>query len=631
MKYATLKSTRLDPKNYRGIKRVIFLFSALSTRSSIAVPMLQAIGSKRANLDALWIESNQARSETELKVALERYSKWPIRSLRSMDRVNLAILASRLGERALAEASVRGMKSVFAKIRGALPKTMASVRYQSINEGMNVSFAADRDYSVSLGFLRLDVKNPFRAVGKQAAKSTPAQQAKWVRDLGRELLPPRTGKLVLAEGSGTPFDRLNVTELPATNNAHENLAEAIPLVTVVVSTFQPGQQLAVSVRSILAQTYQNLEILVIDDASGSAFDDVLESVANLDDRVFVLRQKVNGGTYRIRNRALDEATGELITFHDSDDWMHPMRIQLHVEHLLKHNHLMSNISASTRITDNLEAAESNRHLRVGLCEPALMFRREAVKAKIGYFDSVRKGGDVEYRRRLDRAFGQKTAVVRPWYVLTLQRTDNGGLTEGELGYRWIAPFRTLHRDSFVLWQKRSHQTRELRIERDSNLAAAASSPESRLLYAPRQILEPRKLATSARKLDLVIAADFGDAASVAKAHAEIVAELAEHPKAKIAILACQSLIPLKLNRSVDASIIELLNAQTVTAVYPQDHLAVKRLSILSPSAFVNSQQAAEFVWKVAEAGYLAGHEAWMLDAEDEELAIGELIGELLER
>jgi len=148
---------------------------------------------------------------------------------------------------------------------------------------------------------------------------------------------------------------------------------------------------------------------------------------------------------------------------------------------------------STRLTERLEAAESGRRLRIGICEPALMFWRELVRNKIGYFDTVRKGGDTEYRKRIERAFGTDLPMVAPWRTLTIQRADNGGLTQGELGFRWIAEFRTQYRDSYAYWHSKIGKSVGWRIERS----------ETRAFYAPRQSTLIGSDARAAQNFNLV--------------------------------------------------------------------------------------------------------------------------------
>jgi glycosyltransferase involved in cell wall biosynthesis len=93
-----------------------------------------------------------------------------------------------------------------------------------------------------------------------------------------------------------------------------------PLVSVVVPTYNRAALIARTLRSVLDQSYRNLELLVVDDAST---DGTAEAVAALDDpRIRYLRQDTNAGVAAARNRGIAEARGELIAFLDSDDaWL----------------------------------------------------------------------------------------------------------------------------------------------------------------------------------------------------------------------------------------------------------------------------------------------------------------------
>jgi glycosyltransferase involved in cell wall biosynthesis len=95
---------------------------------------------------------------------------------------------------------------------------------------------------------------------------------------------------------------------------------ADPLVSVVLPTFNRAQTLPRAIRSILAQDYENLEVLVVDDGST---DDTADVMAQFDDpRVRYLPQAANRGASRARNAGLRECRGEYIAFQDSDDeWL----------------------------------------------------------------------------------------------------------------------------------------------------------------------------------------------------------------------------------------------------------------------------------------------------------------------
>lgn len=112
---------------------------------------------------------------------------------------------------------------------------------------------------------------------------------------------------------------------------------ALPLVTVVMCVYNPGEYLRPSLLSILAQTYQNLEIVIIDDGST---DGCFTSISDLltDSRVRAYHQE-NATRPVALNRALDLARGEFYAIQDADDISHPARIEKQVEFLLKHRRL----------------------------------------------------------------------------------------------------------------------------------------------------------------------------------------------------------------------------------------------------------------------------------------------------
>ena len=105
-----------------------------------------------------------------------------------------------------------------------------------------------------------------------------------------------------------------------------NSRHAPPLVTAIIPTFNRRSFLVKAIESALAQTYENMEVIVVDDGSVDGTDD---SVAALGSRVRSLRyfKKRNGGCASARNSGLDQASGELLSFLDSDDTWLPSAIE----------------------------------------------------------------------------------------------------------------------------------------------------------------------------------------------------------------------------------------------------------------------------------------------------------------
>ena len=101
--------------------------------------------------------------------------------------------------------------------------------------------------------------------------------------------------------------------------------------SVYVATRNRVEKLRVAVNSVLAQTNNNFELIVVDDASDDGTSEYLRSMANSDARIKVLRNESRCGPQVARNRAIGLASGEFVTGLDDDDWFHPERLAVLVD------------------------------------------------------------------------------------------------------------------------------------------------------------------------------------------------------------------------------------------------------------------------------------------------------------
>lgn len=93
-----------------------------------------------------------------------------------------------------------------------------------------------------------------------------------------------------------------------------------PLISIIVPVYKVETVLHICLDSILRQSFQDFELLLIDDGSPDRSGIICEEYARLDGRIRVFHQK-NGGVSSARNRGLQEAKGEYLVFVDSDDWI----------------------------------------------------------------------------------------------------------------------------------------------------------------------------------------------------------------------------------------------------------------------------------------------------------------------
>jgi succinoglycan biosynthesis protein ExoO len=100
-----------------------------------------------------------------------------------------------------------------------------------------------------------------------------------------------------------------------------------PIVSVVMANYNGERYLAEALRSILAQSLTELEVLLVDDASSDRSVAIAEAIATTDPRLRILRLASNSGPAAARNHALTAARGMWIGVVDSDDFIHPERMQ----------------------------------------------------------------------------------------------------------------------------------------------------------------------------------------------------------------------------------------------------------------------------------------------------------------
>lgn len=95
-----------------------------------------------------------------------------------------------------------------------------------------------------------------------------------------------------------------------------------PLISVIVPVYNAEKYLDKCIKSILNQTYKNLEVILVDDGSTDDSPQKCDDYANMDSRIKVIH-KINGGVCSARNMGLDICNGTYIGFVDSDDWIAP--------------------------------------------------------------------------------------------------------------------------------------------------------------------------------------------------------------------------------------------------------------------------------------------------------------------
>ena len=316
-------------------------------------------------------------------------------------------------------------------------------------------------------------------------------------------------------GEEDPLDRVATGAAPSSRGG--------PLVSVVMTTFQRGATLLTAVRSVIAQTWRDWELIVVDDCSGEQHDALLEQVEGLDSRIRVIRREENGGTYVCRNVALAQAHGEFVTFQDDDDWSHPERLQRQVDALLADGQKVLCLSYALHVTEQLDIRFGGRRTRV--LGSSTMLLRTSVLNAVGGFDEVRKGGDTELIRRIE-AVWPEGRVTLPEPLALMRLTDNS-LSRADFQPGWVHPARAEYGEASMAW----HRTLP------PGHADAARIAVPRPFPVPDHILGMR--SAEPRTFEVVIAGDFSEEFLYASPAAEALGH-ALGPGARVGLLQCDT-------------------------------------------------------------------------------------------
>jgi len=209
-----------------------------------------------------------------------------------------------------------------------------------------------------------------------------------------------------------------------------------PSVTVFMAAYNASKYIEVAVKSILNQTYQDFELLIVNDGSTDDTSEILESFK--DERIRIINNLENKGLIYTRNIALQEARGQFIAIMDSDDISYPNRLAIQIDAFKDKPDLALYGGQAKMIDENQEEigfikeSETNPNLlKVKLLfhntfvHSSVMIRTSVFREFGGYQEPFAEDYDLFLRIAQKYAVGNSSefVIAYRWHESNISRTE----------------------------------------------------------------------------------------------------------------------------------------------------------------------------------------------------------------
>jgi glycosyltransferase involved in cell wall biosynthesis len=264
--------------------------------------------------------------------------------------------------------------------------------------------------------------------------------------------------------------------LEAQGRGNLNCRKSRPQITVAITSFNAASTIKDVIQSALRQTYQNIEILIVDDFSDDLTLDIVKEIAQSDSRITVWQNAENLGVAATRNRLLALAGGEFVAFFDDDDISRPDRLEQQLNRLLEYERQFANgamvLCHTARLVKYPDGSElihptiGQREGQLaphgmalarravlgtpledsdGSCPTCSQLARLSTYRAVGGFDpAFRRAEDSDLLVRVAKAGGHVVGIAEPLVVQTMTPTSDKSLAdERYYTLKWLAKHRDI--------------------------------------------------------------------------------------------------------------------------------------------------------------------------------------------
>ena len=149
-----------------------------------------------------------------------------------------------------------------------------------------------------------------------------------------------------------------------------------PLVSIIMPAYNAEKYIEESIKSVCDQTYENWELLIIDDCSKDNTLQIVQKFSKVDERIKCLNQITNSGVAKARNRGLKESRGEYIAFLDSDDLWEKEKLEKQIK-------FMEDKKINFSFTNYTSISEKGKFIKKTICPEKLNYEEALKGNKIG--------------------------------------------------------------------------------------------------------------------------------------------------------------------------------------------------------------------------------------------------------
>ncbi|RNL53909.1 glycosyltransferase [Arthrobacter oryzae] len=349
-----------------------------------------------------------------------------------------------------------------------------------------------------------------------------------------------------------------------------------PLVSVMMATHNGSERIGTAIRSVISQSWRNLELIIVDDCSDKEHWAEIQRHTKLDSRIRVYRLDSNQGAYRARNFAFSKTQGDFITVHDDDDWSHPEKIETQVRHLLANTEVVGNMSFQSRIAEDFQFLRINDNPRFNQRNYSSMLVRRELVEQLGCWDDINRAADAEFHDRVRAVTGQSIVGIET-PPLSFMRARSGSLTSGEIRKGAL----DFARQTFGLLYSAWHHKLIALTAEGGPLAAPSTDPKCRPYVVPANMISGQRVLPKTSTFDVVFVTDFrfpgGNSSLVA-----VEIEVACKAGLRVGVAQLDSPV-LRANHYFNATVHEVLQRLDVPVLTLDDEVIVHLVAIRNPT------------------------------------------------